>query len=554
MSVKVKIVIGFIIILLMVLLQSILIIDMNDKKDMLSKQILSLFQLNTTMKDKVIDVRSLQADALNKIVDKAVILGDKEQQPITSCVIYMKSLEEWYGAFVLSAEYKQLDAPRKAIIEDVKGHLEDLRASLNSIRATDPKDQTKRMELYNASMVPVVNRFFNSAKDFIGLNSLFFSNTNQNMLQYSERIKLNQFLLIGFALLLIIFVIFYSQRLLQPLNWLMDGVNHITRGDLNFTVRKRHNDELGRLADQFNTMSGEIRNHREHLEELVAHRTEQLLEAKEELEKINDNLRVTNKNLEDARRIMDLDMKMAVNVQSSLFMKKPPQSDEWDISFYFKPMSGVSGDMYDFYLDHEGKLLGLALMDVSGHGIASGLITMIAKSISARVFLSDYKNKLNGTLEKINDELISELGNIDNYLTGILLKFRGDMIEYVNAGHTELLVRRSDLGQTSIIHPADNSNYKGLFLGLEAMKAPFGLLTFKMKKGDTLLVFSDCLNESTNSAGEEYGIDRIVDSMNRAPQGESKAILGHIINEMYSFIGTDTLDDDLSAICIKRKI
>ena len=68
MSVKVKIVIGFIIILLMVLLQSILIIDMNDKKDMLSKQILSLFQLNTTMKDKVIDVRSLQADALNKIV------------------------------------------------------------------------------------------------------------------------------------------------------------------------------------------------------------------------------------------------------------------------------------------------------------------------------------------------------------------------------------------------------------------------------------------------------------------------------------------------------
>ena len=43
-----------------------------------------------------------------------------------------------------------------------------------------------------------------------------------------------------------------------------------------------------------------------------------------------------------------MDMKMAVNVQSSLFPKEPPRTAGWDIAFAFTPMKGISGDMYDF--------------------------------------------------------------------------------------------------------------------------------------------------------------------------------------------------------------
>ena len=234
-------------------------------------------------------------------------------------------------------------------------------------------------------------------------------------------------------------------------------------------------------------------------------------------------------------------------------MKKPPQTDEWDISFYFKPMSGVSGDMYDFYFDHENNLIGLSMMDVSGHGIASGLITMIAKSISTRIFSTKYTCKLGTILETINNELITELGNIDNYLTGIVLKFRDDVIEYANAGHTELLIKRADLNKTSIIKPSDNSEYKGMFLGLEAMKSKFDSLSFKAMKDDVLLIYSDCLNESANANGEEYGLERIIESLDSSPKGESKEILSYVINKMINFIGKDSFDDDLTVICLKRK-
>jgi sigma-B regulation protein RsbU (phosphoserine phosphatase) len=51
-------------------------------------------------------------------------------------------------------------------------------------------------------------------------------------------------------------------------------------------------------------------------------------------------------------------------------------------------MSGISGDLYDFYLDDD-TLSGISLFDVSGHGIASGLITMLAKSILFRTYNSN---------------------------------------------------------------------------------------------------------------------------------------------------------------------
>ena len=85
------------------------------------------------------------------------------------------------------------------------------------------------------------------------------------------------------------------------------------------------------------------------------------------------------------------------------------------------------------------------------------------------------------------------------------------------------------------------------------MKTDFSLLTFKMQKDDTLLIFSDCLNESSNVEGEEYGIERIVNSLNEAPRNDSKNILNHVVTKMYDFTGTDVLTDDLTVICVRRK-
>ena len=199
------------------------------------------------------------------------------------------------------------------------------------------------------------------------------------------------------------------------------------------------------LADKINSMRRDVQILNTDLENKIAERTDELRTAMEEMESMNDALAETNKELEQTQHVARVDMEIAANVQSSLFPKEPPVVKEWDIAYAFIPMSGVSGDLYDFYI-HDNILDGIALFDVSGHGIASGLITMIARSVFYRNFNKGKENPLHEVLEKINRVLINEMGQADNYLTGILLRFNSDTVEYVNAGHSDLLCRHAATG------------------------------------------------------------------------------------------------------------
>ena len=57
-----------------------------------------------------------------------------------------------------------------------------------------------------------------------------------------------------------------------------------------------------------------------------------------------------------------------------------PALKNYEIAYYNKAMAGVSGDFYDFYYNNT-SLEGFGIFDVSGHGLASGLVTMLAKNI-----------------------------------------------------------------------------------------------------------------------------------------------------------------------------
>lgn len=286
------------------------------------------------------------------------------------------------------------------------------------------------------------------------------------------------------------------------------------------------------------------------LEVKVADRTAELQAAMEELEAVNEALTLTNRDLENAHRIAALDMNMAVNVQRSMFPKRPPAVKGWDIAFEFLPMSGVSGDLYDFYTE-SGVLKGIALFDVSGHGIASGLITMIARSVVHRNFLSGADRRLGSILEAINGELIRELDKVDNYLTGILLRIDGDNVEYVNAAHPDLYIRRALSGSVRAVTSGDGA-FKGSLLGINAIEQHAKALKFRMDEGDFLLLASDCLFESQNAEGIEYWPEHLERAISVAPRESAAGMLDCILDDFRRFIGEKGVADDLTAIVIKR--
>ncbi len=280
------------------------------------------------------------------------------------------------------------------------------------------------------------------------------------------------------------------------------------------------------------------------LEKKVEERTQQLYEA-------NLELKLALEQIREQQEIAHRDMIMAVNVQRSIIPQKAPIVNNYDIGLYAQAMSGVSGDFYDFYIQGT-TLAGVGLFDVSGHGIASGLLTIMSKSIVFRHFEMLSSVHLGKVLESINQELIQELENVDNYLTGILLRFNDDKVEYVNAAHTDLLLKRKEANNV-IVCAHKEKDIKGMFLGKSALQNIYTPLQFSMKPGDMLLLYSDGLTEQKNEAGEEYGFDRLKEAFLHAQGNTVQEICEFIIAAFNEFRGEVRLGDDLTVIVLQKK-
>lgn len=280
------------------------------------------------------------------------------------------------------------------------------------------------------------------------------------------------------------------------------------------------------------------------LEKKVEERTQQLYEA-------NLELKLALEQIREQQEIAHRDMIMAVNVQRSIIPQKAPIVNNYDIGLYAQAMSGVSGDFYDFYIQGT-TLAGVGLFDVSGHGIASGLLTIMSKSIVFRHFEMLSSVHLGKVLESINQELIQELENVDNYLTGILLRFNDDKVEYVNAAHTDLLLKRKEANNV-IVCAHKEKDIKGMFLGKSALQNIYTPLQFSMKPGDMLLLYSDGLTEQKNEAAEEYGFDRLKETFLHAQGNTVQEICEFIIAAFNEFRGEVRLGDDLTVIVLQKK-
>ncbi|MCP4131830.1 MAG: SpoIIE family protein phosphatase [bacterium] len=86
------------------------------------------------------------------------------------------------------------------------------------------------------------------------------------------------------------------------------------------------------LANRSVRLNNEVEELNLNLEKKVDERTGELEEAMDKMESLNNQLIDINVDLETAQTIADRDLRMAANVQTTLFPKEPPQTAEWDMA------------------------------------------------------------------------------------------------------------------------------------------------------------------------------------------------------------------------------
>lgn len=290
------------------------------------------------------------------------------------------------------------------------------------------------------------------------------------------------------------------------------------------------------LAGRFADSRTEVEILNESLEQKVQDRTKELSES--------------NERLEFADRMAKKDMQLAVYVQKSFYPKRAPDVDGWDIAYAFKPSAGVSGDLYDFYT--EGRTLkGISLFDVSGHGIASGLVTMLAKTIISQQFESGQNEKLSEVMTQVSEHVAAAKGEIENYLTGIILRVKGDYVTYVNGAHPSMLYH----GASGSVHvvAAPGKQPQGPVVGIAGLGSDYESLSFRMKKGDALVLFTDCLTESKNESGEMFGEENIMEALKKATGKSAGEKIMALQAALKEFTGEKPLSDDLTIIVLQKK-
>lgn len=278
-----------------------------------------------------------------------------------------------------------------------------------------------------------------------------------------------------------------------------------------------------------------------------------------EVELQTNQIRQSNILLADELRKSKADMEMAAIVQKKLFSSPKKSFIGWDFSVSYDPLAEVSGDMFDFY--NIGNILnGLSLFDVSGHGIAASLITMLSKDIINQSFTNNrfYHKSMSQVLEDINTKITTAKGTVENYLTGIICHFgpiEDDNIcnaQLSNAGHPYPLLYKALTNEVIELKPADEKEYYGA-IGLTGAEVSYQNIDFTMELNDILVIFSDGVTETKDNLRNQFGKENIKNVLYQYHHKNSDRILEELKDRIRKFRGSANREDDITIIILKRE-
>lgn len=248
---------------------------------------------------------------------------------------------------------------------------------------------------------------------------------------------------------------------------------------------------------------------------------------------------------------LENEIELAGTVQENFFAQDLPSVDNWEIGFFSKAFAGVSGDLYDFYSDN-GVLTGLGIFDVSGSGLSAGLITMLVKNIIQDEFSRNRDIPLNTLVDHLNQKVISAKGSLENYLTGIILRFISENdIEFVSAGHPVPVIYRNESNTADFFLNSEEERYG--VIGMDEYPAKYVTEKIHLSFNDEMVLYTDGITECKNPQGESFGKDRLLASINSSSSLPVDEQVSSIVNDLQSFAQTPDFNDDITFIILKKR-
>jgi sigma-B regulation protein RsbU (phosphoserine phosphatase) len=74
----------------------------------------------------------------------------------------------------------------------------------------------------------------------------------------------------------------------------------------------------------------------------------------------------------------------------------------------------------------------------------------------------------------------------------------------------------------------------------------------QLNKNETLVLFTDGVNEAVNTSFEEYGDQRFMDILGTSKPDDCKGLINNIVTNVKEFTGDAPQSDDITILTMKR--
>jgi phosphoserine phosphatase RsbU/P len=255
----------------------------------------------------------------------------------------------------------------------------------------------------------------------------------------------------------------------------------------------------------------------------------------------NDRLLAAIRKQADSERRRKSELEIAANVQQKLFPGQVHLLETLDYAGHCVAAREVGGDYYDF-LEVADHVLGFVLADVSGKGVPAALLMANLQAC--------FRNQPPGALLRPAEALRAvnrhfyDSTAADRFATVFFGTYddRTRRMRYVNCGHVAPLLVRAG-GEVERLGPT--ATMVGAFRDWQCREAQT-----ELRAGDVLAVYSDGVTEAGIDREEEFGEDRLIETLRRHRSRPAAVLVDNVVRMVSDFSG-NVRDDDVTVVALR---
>jgi sigma-B regulation protein RsbU (phosphoserine phosphatase) len=279
----------------------------------------------------------------------------------------------------------------------------------------------------------------------------------------------------------------------------------------------------------------DLKRHRNHLEELVEKRTQEIAERQ-----------LVEYQLRAAKEKIESELNIAAQIQRSILpstFPAFPKHREFDLYAMMTPAREVGGDFYDFFFIDDDHLA-VIIADVSDKGVPAALFMMNSRT----VFRSIARQRMSPSqvLAESNN-ILCEGNDTGMFVTAIIAYYHlpSGRLTYSNGGHNPPLL--SEIGANCIELDTKHGAGLGIIPG-NVYKEDVQ----KLKPGQALVMFTDGVTEAISPQNTFFGLNRLKDFINSHCTQKSSEMCQAIYQKLGKFQHGNQFDD-ITILALKRE-